>query len=48
MLKGEVLPHLVRKQFIKTQRKRNEKELPNADVSVVSLNTTNRGTINII
>ncbi|XP_046654405.1 translation initiation factor eIF-2B subunit gamma-like [Daphnia pulicaria] len=42
MLKGEVLPHLVRKQFIKTQRKRNEKELPNADVSVVSLNTTNR------
>lgn len=44
MLKGEVLPHLVRKQFIKAPMKKNERELPNADVSVVSLNTTNRGT----
>ncbi len=44
MLKGEVLPHLVRKQFIKPLKKKTDKEMPNPDVSVVSLNTGNQGT----
>lgn len=42
MLKGEVLPHLVRKQFIKPLKKKTDKEMPNPDVSVVSLNTGNQ------
>ena len=44
MLKGEVLPHLVRKQFIKPLQKKEDKEVPHPDVSVVSLNTANQGT----
>ena len=39
MLKGEVIPHLVRKQFSKETKKQTEKELPNADASVISLAT---------
>lgn len=44
MLKGEVIPHLVRKQFVKSVRKTADKDLPHPDVSVVSLNTAaNKG-----
>lgn len=44
-LKGEVLPHLVRKQFIKPLKKKHDKDLPHPDVSVISLNTANRGNL---
>lgn len=42
MLKGEVLPHLVRKQFSKPANTKADKDVPHPDASVVSLNT-NRG-----
>ncbi|KZS11757.1 translation initiation factor eIF-2B subunit gamma [Daphnia magna] len=42
MLKGEVLPHIVRKQFTKSPKRNIDKDLPNADVSVISLNTAKR------
>jgi hypothetical protein len=41
-LKGEVLPRIVREQFSR-QKNRNIEELPNPNVSVVSIKTENRG-----
>ena len=41
-LKGEVLPRIVREQFSK-QKNRNIEDLPNPNVSVVSMKTENRG-----
>lgn len=43
MLKGEVLPHLVRKQFVKPCQSKQDKDIPHADNSVLSLKTDNRG-----
>lgn len=43
MLKSEVLPHLVRKQFMKSPKRNIDKDLPNPDVSVVSLDTAHLG-----
>ena len=43
MLKGEVLPHLVRQQFIKSLQKKEDKEVPHPAVSGVHLNTAYQG-----